>query len=102
MNLKLKTTSLSLNPEVPFSQLQNEMQSLFNILDDWQEDNLMSVAGIMHSLTFPKAGVLSASSKINEILAEEYRKRHWPVIGGDTSGGQDLVITVTLVGYENQ
>ncbi len=99
MKMKLKTSSLSLKSETSLHNFQGVLQSLFFELDQWSEEHLSGVVGIMHSLTFPKEGTLSCASGVNQILAREYHSRGWPVLGGDTSGGKDLVLSVTLVGF---
>lgn len=101
MRIRLKSASISLESHETFQRLEEQIKVLFFDLDTWLAEHQGLPVGVMQSLTFPKTNNLSDTSKVNQLISLEYKNRSWPVIGGDTSHGPNLVISVTLIYQEH-
>lgn len=102
MSLTIKTSSICVQSHHTLLTLPGELEKLFHPLDLWCDQELESVIGVMHSLTFPKEGSLCKADDVNKQLVAFYQARGWSVIGGDTSAGTHLVLSISLIGHQRQ
>lgn len=93
-NLKSFSFSAPADQEIPIikDRLIRAVTEFFHMVGPDQE-----ILGSVHSLTFPSTFSDESMLDINAAIGQLYHQFSCPVLGGDTSKGEEFVWSVTLM-----